>query len=269
MRKRHTFTGQRVLITGGGSGIGRLLALGAAQRGAAKVVIWDISAEAGNAVRQEVESMGAEALAQTVDVSDHAKVAAAAAECGDIDILVNNAGVVTGKPFLENSPEAVEKTFAVNVLSLYWVTRAFLPGMIKRKHGKVVTVASAAAFVGVAKQTDYSASKFAAFGFNESLRAELASTSRGVHTLVVCPYYIDTGMFEGVQTRVPWLLPILKPEDAVRKILIAMEQGKKQLVMPSSVGLVPILRILPVPLFDRVMNLLGINHTMDHFTGRK
>ncbi len=68
--------------------------------------------------------------------------------------------------------------------------------------------------MGVARQNDYSTSKSAAFGFNESLRSELRVGRTGAKTLVVCPYYIDTGMFDGVRTRFPRLLPILK-EDAV------------------------------------------------------
>ncbi|BDZ47490.1 hypothetical protein GCM10025866_33990 [Naasia aerilata] len=130
---------------------------------------------------------------------DQVREAAAAtlAAVDRVDVLVNNAGVVTGKPLLEASEDQIQRTFDVNVLALYWVTRAFLPGMLTRRRGTVVTVASAAGLIGVARQTDYAASKHAAVGFDESLRAELRGSGRGVRTLVVCPYYIDTGMFEG------------------------------------------------------------------------
>ena len=85
--------------------------------------------------------------------------------------------------------------------------------MIARDEGHVVTVASAAGLVGVKGLVDYSSSKFAAVGFDEALRMELADTAPGVKTTVVCPFFIDTGMFEGAQTRFAWLLPILKEQN--------------------------------------------------------
>lgn len=260
-------SGSTVLITGGGSGLGRRMALAAVRRGA-RVVIWDVSADGGRNVRDEIRSAGGVADAQTVNVADREAVQAAAAVAGPVDVLINNAGVVTGKLLLDAADEDIERTFEVNVLALYWVTRAFLPGMAARGRGTVVTVASAAGLVGVARQTDYSASKFAAFGFNESLRAELRAGRTGVGTLVVCPYYIDTGMFDGVRTRFPRLLPILKEEAVAAKVLDAVESGRQKLVLPPLVNLVPAARLLPAGAFDRLMDTLGINRTMDRFTGR-
>ena len=268
MRRRPLqLSGAHLLITGGGNGIGRLMALGAAGRGA-RVTIWDVSEERGRRVRDEIRSRGGSADAATVDITDREAVDRAAAETGAVDILVNNAGIVTGKRLLDAEPDAIRRTFEVNTLSLYWVTRAFLGGMIERDRGTVVTIASAAGLVGVARQTDYSASKFAAFGFTESLRAELAADRSRVGTLVVCPYYINTGMFAGVRTKYPRLLPILDEQDVATLILDAIERGKRQLIMPRLARLIPGLRMLPVPAFDAVLNTLGINKTMDHFTGR-
>lgn len=268
---RHTgihCAGARILITGAGSGIGRLLALGAAS-GGADVTVWDLSHERAQAVCDEIDARGGRVERDVVDVTDREAVAAAAERAGAIDVLVNNAGVVAGEWLLDASDEAIVRTFQVNALSNYWVTRAFLGGMVQRDHGMVVTIASAAALVGVAKQTDYSASKFAAFGFNESLRAELRSQGSHVQTLVACPYYINTGMFEGVRTRYPRLLPILDETRVAQRILDAIERGKRQLVMPPLVRLVPLARgALSVGMFDKLMDRLGVNATMDHFTGR-
>jgi all-trans-retinol dehydrogenase (NAD+) len=121
-------------------------------------------------------------------------------EVGDPIVVVNNAGVVSGQHLIDLAPEQIERTFAVNVLALYWVTKAFLPAMLANGEGHVVTVASAAGLIGVAKQTDYSASKHAAVGFDESLRMELRRMGSRLRTTVVCPYYIDTGMFEGASS---------------------------------------------------------------------
>lgn len=268
MKKRPVrLAGAHVLITGGGNGIGRLMALGAAHRGA-RVTIWDLSDERGRAVRDEIRSRGGRADAAPVDVTDRDAVDRASTDAGAVDILINNAGVVTGRRLLDADPDAIRRTFEVNTLSLYWTTRAFLGGMIERDRGTVVTIASAAGLVGVARQTDYSASKFAAIGFTESLRAELAADGSRVGTLVVCPYYINTGMFAGVRTKYPRLLPILDERVVARRILAAIEGGKRQLIMPGLVRLLPGVRLLPVPAFDAVVNALGVNKTMDHFTGR-
>lgn len=264
---RHPLMNQTVLITGAGSGIGRLLALGAARRGA-RVVIWDLDPSAGDAVCEEVRAAGGVAEAFAVDVSNKDEVRAVAAATGPVDVVVNNAGVVTGKNLLDASEEAIERTIKVNTLALFWVTRAFLGGMIERRRGTVVTISSAAGLVGVAKQTDYSASKHAAFGFAESLRVEMAKENTGVNSLVVCPYYTDTGMFDGVATKYPLILPILKQDYVADKTLNAIEAGKAQLVMPRAVNALAPARILPVFVFDKLANALGVNDTMDHFVGR-
>jgi all-trans-retinol dehydrogenase (NAD+) len=130
-----------------------------------------------------------------------------------------------------------------------------------------VTVASAAGLVGVARQTDYSASKHAAVGFAESLRSEMRRSAPGVRSTIICPFYVDTGMFEGVRTRIPILLPILRPEDVARRIADAIERNRTLVVLPPIIRLLPVLRALPPSVFDRVMDLFGVNASMDHFVG--
>lgn len=259
--------GARVLITGGASGIGRLLALRLSELNA-HVIVWDLNARGAEAVRDEIQATGGSAAAAGVDVTDLDAVNEAAAAAGEVDIVINNAGVVTGKHLVDATPEQIRRTYEVNALAPYWVTKAFLPGMLARNRGLVVTVSSAAGLVGVAKQTDYSASKFAAFGFTESLRAELRTMKSKVRTLTVCPYYIDTGMFDGVQTKFPLLLPILSEQKVADKIVAAIQSGRRQLIMPPFVRVVPLVRILPPRLFDWVLDFFGINTTMDNFTGR-
>lgn len=259
--------GRTVLITGAGSGLGRQLALSAAARGA-KVIIWDTSSESGAATRDTILHRGAEASCLTIDVSDRAAVAAAADSTGAVDVVINNAGMITGKRLLEASDEEIDRTYAVNTLSLYWVTRAFLGGMISRGHGTVVTVASTAGLVGVPQQTDYSASKFAAFGFAESLRAELAKDNTGVNSLIACPSYLDTGLFDGVRTRFPLILPRLKADKVAEKILRHVERGKSQLIMPPLARAIPVARAMHVKHFDHTMAFFGASNAMDNFRGR-
>ena len=94
--------------------------------------------------------------------------------------------------------------------------QAWMTAMSRLRTASII--ASAAGLVGVARQTDYSASKFAAVGFTESRRNELRAEGSRVRTLVVCPYYIDTGMFEGVHSRLPWLLPVLRQEEVAEEV---------------------------------------------------
>jgi len=245
-----SLSGARVIITGAASGIGRRMADFARARGA-EVVGWDLRGS-------DID----------VDVTDSAAVDAAAAASGPVDVLINNAGVVSGQRLLESSEAQIRRTFEVNVLAHFWTSRAVLPGMIERGRGKIVTIASAAALLGVARQTDYAASKWAAFGFAESLRAELRKDGSPISTLVVAPYFIDTGMFAGVRTKFPLLLPILQERDVARRVLDAIESGRQQLILPPFARLTPLLRVLPPIAFDAVTDFLGINQTMDEFTGR-
>mmetsp|Transcript_39481 Transcript_39481/g.35251 ORF Transcript_39481/g.35251 Transcript_39481/m.35251 type:complete len:95 (-) Transcript_39481:240-524(-) len=94
--------------------------------------------------------------------------------------------------------------------------------MIAKNKGHIVTIASNAGLVGVCGLADYCASKFGAVGFDESLRMELRKIKSNVKTTCICPYYIDTGMFDGVKTRFPLLFPILKPNYVARRICNAI-----------------------------------------------
>jgi all-trans-retinol dehydrogenase (NAD+) len=264
--------GRHVLVTGGASGIGRLVALRMAALGG-RVSVWDIRREALDAVAAELRQAGSEpAHGFVCDVSRRAEVQRVAAETaaagGPVDILVNNAGVVSGRPLLELPDEKIEATFAINTLSLFWTSKAFLPSMVERGRGHLVTIASASALIGVAKLSDYAASKWAAMGFDESLRAELRRTAPALRTTVVCPYYIDTGMFRGVKSRFPRLLPILREDDVAARIVRAVQRDRRQLFLPPLVRWLPLLRVLPVGAFDRVAGFLGVNASMDGFEGR-
>ena len=269
--RQMSMRGQNVLVTGAGSGLGRLLALGAAQRSAGHVVVWDINPDTAADTVVQLQALGVDASFDVVDLASDESVDAAGEavrqRIGGIDFLINNAGIVTGKAFLDQTHDDVERTFQINALALYRVTRQFLPNMLTNNFGSVTVVASAASLTGVARQTDYAASKWAAHGFTESLRAEMRHQGHRIHTLSVHPFYVSTGMFAGAgSTNV--LLPILEPTDVVNTIFRALEAGKQQLILPPAAAAANWLKILPVPLADQLRDLLGINSTMDDFTGR-
>jgi all-trans-retinol dehydrogenase (NAD+) len=259
-----------VLITGAASGLGRLMALDAARRGA-RLVLWDRDG-AGLAALNNALPGGTRVHLQTVDLSERTAIDQAAqatlAAGFAPDVVINNAGVVTGKTLLDASPADIERTFAVNTLALFWTTRAFLPGMLERGHGHIVTIASAGGLAGTAKLTDYCASKFAAVGFDESLRLELKRLSSRVRTTVICPYYIHTGMFDGVKTRFSWLLPIQRPEPIALRILDAIEGDESRVITPWFIYTGFLVKLLPVPVTDWLMGFFGISRSMDEFKGR-
>ncbi|MDR2052140.1 MAG: SDR family oxidoreductase [Treponema sp.] len=264
-------TGKLVVVTGGTSGMGRLMALDFAERGA-RIVVWDRNAAALKEMEETGKSRGLFIRAMRCDVSDREAVYRAAgqleAELGPVDILINNAGVVSGSTMLDTPDEKIVDTFNVNTLALFWTAKAFLPGMLKRNSGHLVTIASAAGLIGITGLVDYSASKFGAFGYHEALTMELRKNKSAVNTTLICPYYVDTGMFAGVKTRFPLLLPILKKEAAVRRIVKAVLKNKRMLIIPPFIYTVFLLRLFPAFIFDGVVEFFGINHSMDYFTGR-
>jgi all-trans-retinol dehydrogenase (NAD+) len=261
-----------ILITGGANGIGRLMSMDFAGRGA-RVVVWDLDGDSLKAIEEESRGKGFFVKGMICDVSDRAAVYRQAEmlerELGPVDILVNNAGVVSGTTLLNTPDEKIIRTMNVNTLASFWTCKAFLPAMIKRNSGHVVTVASAAGIIGVTGLADYCASKFAIFGLDEALRMELRSMKSAIRTTVVCPFFINTGMFDGVKTRFPLLLPILEPSYAARRIVQAVLKKRKRLIMPWLVNWVLILRCLPVGVLDFVADFLCISHSMDNFKGRK
>ncbi len=263
--------GSRALITGAASGIGRLLATELGRAGAS-LVLWDIDEQGLDDAQTELRGAGREVQTYACDLTRREDIEAVAgrtlADCGPVDILVNNAGVVSGKNLLEITPAEIERTFQVNTLALFWTSKAFLPGMLERDRGHIVTIASAAGLAGTSKLTDYCSSKFAAVGFDESLRVELKRQGSRIVTTVVCPFYTDTGMFEGVKTRFPRLLPILDPDYVVRRTVSAIEKDRRRLVMPRFLYAGWPSRLLPVDWFDALMAVFGISHSMDDFRGR-
>ena len=236
-------------------------------------MVWDIDSARLDRVVAELQSVdGQPARGYLCDVSNRHSVYDTAArvkrDVGPVSIVVNSAGVVSGKSFLELSESQIERTMSVNTMALFWTARAFLPEMIQAGTGHFVTVASAAGTIGVVGLSDYCASKWAAVGLDESLRVELKQRAPGVKTTIVCPYFVDTGMFQGVKTRFPLLLPILSEDRVAERIVRAIRRNKARLTMPWLVNFVPLLRMLPVSVFDTLSNWLGINVAMQSFHGR-
>ena len=114
-------------------------------------------------------------------------------------MLINNAGIVSGKTTLELTEPMVKKTFDVNTISHLWTIKEFLPEMIAKKKGHIVSIASLAGLVSMPRLGDYCASKFGAVAIDEAVRLELKKNGHYgyIKTTCICPYFINTGMFDG------------------------------------------------------------------------
>ena len=264
--------GGTVLVTGGASGNGLLLGQRVLAQGAAKLVLWDVRKEALDQVVVQLRAQGHEVLAQVVDLADPQRIQAAAQELSGagigVDILINNAGIVTGKDFIAHSTMEIARTIEVNTLAPMYVTRELLPGMLAKRSGHIVNIASAAGLVSNPKMSVYCASKWAVIGWSDSLRIELERDRSGVGVTTVMPYYIDTGMFSGVRSP---LIPILKPEYVADRIIAAIKSDSILLRLPWLINLVPLLRgVLPARWFDKIGGQwMGVYHSMDAFKGRQ
>ena len=263
--------GRTLLITGGASGIGRIMGRMALQRGAKKVVVWDINEDNIAATESELNSYG-EVKGYKVDVANTEMVkqmfALTTKECGDVDILINSAGIITGnKTFAEQSQQDIDRTMAINATAPMTVALQALPPMLERNVGHICNIASAAGFIANPRMSTYAASKWAVIGWSDSLRVELQESKSNVHVTTIAPYYISTGMFDGVRSRI---IPILKPEWVAKKILNAIEKNKKISSWPLGYHLIRTLQaLLPLRALDLLCKVLGIYNALDHFKGRK
>jgi 2-hydroxycyclohexanecarboxyl-CoA dehydrogenase len=178
------------LVTGGGRGIGRAIALRLAADGLAVAV----AARSGDQVDDTARTAGRHALPLVLDVTDAASIADAvertARELGPVDILVNNAGVAESAPFAKTEPDFWDRHFDVNVRGPYLLTRAVLPGMLERRWGRVINIASLAGLFGSPYVTAYTASKHALVGFTRALATEVSG--KGVTVNALCPGFTAT-----------------------------------------------------------------------------
>jgi len=270
---RKDVSGKTVLVTGAGSGLGQGLTIEFAKLGAT-VIGWDISQRGLSATESKLDELNLKSrwFSYVCDLSNREQVYAMAKkvkqDVGEIDILVNNAGIVTGKNFLECDDAMIVKTMEVNAIAHFWTLKSFLPSMIKRNDGHIVSIASGAGLVGVPGLVDYCASKFAAVGIAESLDAELYGMQKnGVHSTVVCPYFIDTGMFDGVHSP---FIPLLKTEWVVNAIIDGVLRNKRQIILPVITVLFSVLKwLLPTKTLYELGSGTQVDKAMNTYTGRK
>lgn len=263
--------GKTALITGGAGGLGYATARALAREGA-KVALWDLNGERAEEKAAALRADGFTAKGWGLNVADPTAVRAGAAqverEFGRVDLLDNNAGVHAPGDFLTTSDEEIKRQMDVNINSYYWCTKTFLPGMIARNSGHIIMIASAAGLLGVPGMAAYSASKHAVVGFAESLRLELLrSDVTGVGMTIVCPSFIDTGMFPN--TTPPLFTPWLKPDALADKIVAAVKADRLYVREPGMVKLIPLMKALPRAVGDALCSLTGMDRSLKGPASRK
>jgi NAD(P)-dependent dehydrogenase (short-subunit alcohol dehydrogenase family) len=183
------------LVTGGGRGIGRAIALALAAEGLSVAVAARTIAQV-SATAEAARALGVKALGVALDVTRPDSVTQAArhvaATLGPVDVLVNNAGIAESAPFAKTDPEFWDRHLRVNVTGPYLLTREILPAMLARHWGRVINIASLAGLVGSPYVTAYTASKHALVGLTRALAMEVGA--RGVTVNAICPGYVATDM---------------------------------------------------------------------------
>ncbi|KAF9226687.1 NAD(P)-binding protein [Gyrodon lividus] len=257
---------QIVVITGGSSGMGELLANTLAVRNV-NVVVLDI---------KPIQTENSNITYYKCDVSKWEEVEAVSKkvieEVGHPTMLVNNAGVVQGKLILDLKPQDIQQTFGVNTLAHFWTLKAFLPAMIERNSGHIVTLASVMGLVGSAQMTDYSASKAALVNMHESLRYELDNRYHcpRIRTTLVCPGHVHTPLFSTMTTPdnafYRFFVPSLAPVTVVKAIITALDSQQSQTIfLPFYTYSSLILKLVPSFVRDLAQKLTYADYIMRDF----
>ncbi|KAJ8370960.1 hypothetical protein SKAU_G00109880 [Synaphobranchus kaupii] len=248
--KRKDLSGEVVLITGGGRGIGRHLAKEFAKQGAKKVILWGRTEKCLKQTCEEISLEGTECHYFICDVGNREEVYQQAKvvreKVGDVTILVNNAAVVHGKSLMDSDDDALLKSQHVNTLGQFWTTKAFLPRMLELQGGHVVPPP---------------------YAFMESLTLGLLDCP-GVGCTTVLPFHTNTEMFQGMQVRFPRLFPPLKPEVVAQKTVDAVRSNKAFVYLPWTMHALVILKsFLPQFALEEIHRFSGSYSCMNTFKG--
>lgn len=223
MAAQISLQGAVVVLTGASRGLGRLIALDLASEGA-HLVLAARDAGALDEVATAARAAGGKATTVATDVTsarDRDGLVAAARSVGPVEVLINNAGIEIAVSMLEQTAEDVDRQIAVNLVAPIQLTRALLPGMVRRGKGCVVMVSSMSGKAPTPFNSIYAATKHGLNGLAASLRIELSGT--GVHVGTVCPSFVaGTGMWADTGVKAPALVREVAPERVaagVRKVL--------------------------------------------------
>jgi NAD(P)-dependent dehydrogenase (short-subunit alcohol dehydrogenase family) len=278
-RESYSLQGRAVLITGGSRGLGLLLARAAAAEGA-RVAICGRDADSLERARAALARIGADIVAVPCDVADRDSVrrliGTVQQRLGPLDVLINNAGVIEVGPAGAMSVSDYEEAMATNFWGMLYPTLEVLPDMRARRSGRIVNITSIGGKLGIPHLLPYSASKFAAVGFSQGLRAELVRD--GIKVVSVVPGLMRTGsprnaIFRGRhRAEYAWFsigdsLPGLSvsAEEAARRIMAACKRGDAEVLFPVAARLASVMNAVAPNL---TAGILGVAARMLPVGGR-
>lgn len=196
--------GKLALVTGASRGIGKAIAIQLARDGADVIINFKGSESKAREVAEEIEKLGKKVFLYRFDVSNSEEVRQSVREIeekiGPISILVNNAGITKDGLFLRMKEEDWDLVIKTNLYSVFYVTHAVLPMMIKLRWGRIINISSVVAFTGNVGQTNYAAAKAGIIGFSKALALEVAA--RNITVNVVAPGFIETDMTKGLPEKI-------------------------------------------------------------------
>lgn len=227
---------KNALITGAGKGIGKAIAIALAKEGVNLILVARTQSEI-DAVAQEAQTLGVKALAITADVatmeSVNTAVEKALAEFKTIDILINNAGIAAFGKFLDLEPTEWERIIQVNLMGIYYVTRAILPNMIERQTGDIINISSTAGLAGNALTSAYSASKFAVLGLTDSLMQEMRK--HNIRVTALTPSTVATDMAKDLNLTDGNPEKVMQSEDIAELIIAQLKLNRRVFIKNSSI----------------------------------
>ncbi|XP_041378009.1 short-chain dehydrogenase/reductase 3-like [Gigantopelta aegis] len=264
-----------ILVTGGGRGIGRQLALSFAKHKPSQIILWGRHGDTLQSTCDEVKNLGVLCTYMVCDVGDREQVYKCAekvkSSVGDVTILVNNAGVVFGQLILDSSEEQIQTTIKTNILAHFWTVKSFIPSMLESNYGHIVVLSSLLGLTGMKRAGDYVSSKFATTGMADALREELRIMGKtGVTVTSVHPYQVENEMFAGLKTRLSgWLLPPLTETYVADQTVRAVLRDQPVLILPRLMYFVIwFLSWTPNRVILEMAKLTGLSSAMDTFHGR-
>lgn len=227
---------KNALITGAGKGIGKAIAIALAKEGVNLILVARTQSEI-DAVAQEAQTLGVKALAITADVatmeSVNTAVEKALAEFKTIDILINNAGIAAFGKFLDLEPTEWERIIQVNLMGIYYVTRAILPNMIERQTGDIINISSTAGLAGNALTSAYSASKFAVLGLTDSLMQEMRK--HNIRVTALTPSTVATDMAKDLNLTDGNPEKVMQSDDIAELIIAQLKLNRRVFIKNSSI----------------------------------
>ncbi|XP_034100454.1 short-chain dehydrogenase/reductase family 16C member 6 [Drosophila albomicans] len=239
-KKQKDISGEVVLITGTGHGIGRELALHYASSGCTVVCV-DINEQNNLETVQQIKNLNRGAVHSfSCDVSKREQVLALAdrvlAEVGPVSVLVNNVGIMPTHPLPQQSAEEIQRVFDVNVFSQFWTIQAFLGQMKELGRGHIVCLSSIAGLIGLSNLVPYCATKYAVRGLMEALHEEIREGPYKdlIKTTTIFPYMTNTGLCKNPKVKFPSLLGLLDPKEVAKQIVAAHRADCLEVTIPST-----------------------------------